>query len=195
MLLVVSLFWPGCRSAPAPVDRFYRIELPSPEAVRAMPAIDGVLLVDRLQVEALTGGRPLIYRASRDSVEILRRPYAVWSDAPTLMIQHVIADQLRAAGVADRVVLPSERAESDVILRGRLVQLEHVPRERIAFFEIELWLEYEGERSGESGWFGRFRYEEAMADGTPGAAVEAYRRSLARFCGELILALGSDEVR
>lgn len=200
LLLVSSLIFGsslcvGCRSPAPPGDHFYRIELPRSESVEGSRTLGGILLVDRFQVEALTGGRPLVYRESRDSVEVGRHPYAVWSEAPTLMIQYVIADQLRTAGVAERVVLPAERTEPDFILRGRLVRLEHVRRERIAILEVDLWLEGGGNRPADTGWSRHFRYEESMTDGTPAAAVEAYRRSLSRLSSELIIELDSRETR
>ena len=52
----------GCAGGPAPHHHYYRLEPSAPPARLATPKLDGVLVVDRLQAEAIASGRALLER-------------------------------------------------------------------------------------------------------------------------------------
>ena len=130
----------GCAAGPAPENHFYRLQADAPETSLEKPVFPGTLEVDLFRSDALAGERLLLVRAEPDSPEIRRLPYHYWVDAPTRMVQIEVATYLRAAGAADRVIMPATRVEPDYVLRGRIVRLERVlggptPRARI---ELEI---------------------------------------------------------
>lgn len=127
----------GCAGGVSPPDRHYRVEAPKPAAPLAKPLFPGTLVIQVPRSDAVLAGRPLVYRESRDALELHRRPYALWSDTPTRMLQQEIAKYLRAAGVAERVVTTDLRIEGDAMLTAHLERLEQI-LERPASVELVL---------------------------------------------------------
>jgi ABC-type uncharacterized transport system auxiliary subunit len=126
----------GCAGGPAPTHHYYRLEPGEPAASLGRPALDGVLVVDRLRAEAIASGRELLER-NASSPELRRRSYHHWVEPPPTMLQVGIVGYLRAAGVASQVVTPDLHLRPDYELAGRILAFERVvgssaPRVRIA---------------------------------------------------------------
>jgi ABC-type uncharacterized transport system auxiliary subunit len=126
----------GCAGGPAPTHHYYRLELAEPTATLEQPALEGVLVVDRLRAEAIASGRELLER-SADSPELRRRSHHHWVEPPPTMLQVRIVGYLRVAGVASHVVTPDLHLSTDYELAGRILAFERVlgsgaPRVRIA---------------------------------------------------------------
>ena len=126
----------GCAGGPAPTHHYYRVEPAEPAASLGQPALDGVLVVDRLRAEAIASGRELLER-NASSPELRRRSHHHWVEPPPTMLQVGIVGYLRAAGVASEVVTPDLHLSPDFELAGRILAFERVvgsgpPRVRIA---------------------------------------------------------------
>jgi len=116
----------GCLAGPAPADHFYRLEAAGAPAPLAEPALPGVLEVRPFRAEALTSERAILYRAEADAREVHRHAYHRWVETPPDMLQQLVADHLRRAGAAERVVTPALRVPADYELVGRIGRLEQV---------------------------------------------------------------------
>jgi ABC-type uncharacterized transport system auxiliary subunit len=188
MFACVAILLAGCAGGPAPTHHYYRLEPAEPGASLAQPALDGVLVVERLRAEAIASGRELLER-SASSPEIRRRSHHRWVEPPPTMLQVGIVGYLRAAGVASQVVTSDLHLSPDFELAGRILAFERVlgsgtPRVRIA---LELSLTRVEER--ELLLLGTYVDErEAQGEGIDDAArafAEAFSSILERLVAEL----------
>ena len=125
-LLGLSLLVAGCMSGPAPRDHYYRLEAPAPRAKLEPALLQGIVEVDRLRADALTRERTLLYRESSGDAEVLRHSYHRWIDSPTLLVQQQLVEFLSSAGAATRIVTPAVRVKPDLVIAGRLLELEQI---------------------------------------------------------------------
>ncbi len=135
LLACLGILLSGCAGGPAPTHHYYRLE-PAEPAALGEPALDGILVVDRLRAEAIASGRDLLER-NASSPELRRRTHHHWVEPPPTMLQVGIVGYLRAAGVASQVVTPDLHLSPDYELAGRILAFERVvgsgtPRVRIA---------------------------------------------------------------
>ena len=130
----------GCLGSSAPRDHFYRIDLAPPAAVLPAAVLPGTLEVERLRADALTRERAILRVPSADSLQVTPSTYHLWIDTPTVMLQRSLAEYLRLAGVADRVVLPEMNVEETYELSGWIERLVYVRSDDrvIAEFEFSL---------------------------------------------------------
>jgi ABC-type uncharacterized transport system auxiliary subunit len=138
MLVAIALWLAACAGPGAAPDRHYRLEAPAPTRRLDIPPIPGTLIVERLRGGGLIDQLPLVYRMERDSPELHQHRYSRWIDTPTVLLQQEMADHLRAAGVAERVVTSNLRVDGEFVLQGRLLRLERVLDDEIS---VELALE------------------------------------------------------
>ncbi len=124
--LALPLLVAGCMSGPAPRDHYYRLEAPAPRAKLEPAPLQGTVEVDRLRADALTRERTLLYRESSGDAEVRRHTYHQWIDSPTLLIQQQLVEFLRGAGAAPRVITPELRVKPDLVVAGRLLELEQI---------------------------------------------------------------------
>jgi ABC-type uncharacterized transport system auxiliary subunit len=124
--LALPLLVAGCASGPAPRDHFYRLEIPAPQTKLEPAPLDGTVEVDRLRADALTRERTLLYRVSSGDAEVRRHTYHQWIDSPTLLIQRQLVEFLREAGAARQVVTPEMRVKPDLVIDGRLLELQQI---------------------------------------------------------------------
>jgi ABC-type uncharacterized transport system auxiliary subunit len=182
-LLGAGLF--ACASGPAPRDHFYRIEIAPPAAGdRQLP---GTLEVERFTSDDTLRERALL-KSAPGSPEVTPYSYHRWVDSPTLLLQRALADYLRAAAVAERVVTPDAGATEDWQVNGYLRRLDSVvdaaPRVQV---EIELRMRHHaGEDLIEQKIYSA---EQAADDASPEAAARAISLAVgkvfAEFTGDL----------
>jgi cholesterol transport system auxiliary component len=122
-LLAIAIAWLGCVSGPAPRDHYYRLETAAPAAL-ASPKLAGTLEVERLRVETISQGRAMLYRDTSQSGEIEQYAYEHWVDPPSVMLRDDLVRYLREAGVAEEVVTPALRVDSQYLVSGRVVRFE-----------------------------------------------------------------------
>ena len=135
LLACLGILLSDCAGGPAPTHHYYRLE-PAEPAALGEPALDGILVVDRLRAEAIASGRDLLER-NASSPELRRRTHDHWVEPPPTMLQIGIVGYLRAAGVASQVITPDLHLCPDYELAGRILAFERVvgsgtPRVRIA---------------------------------------------------------------
>lgn len=142
LLIAATVILAGCFGSappPPPRDRYYRLLVSTSSATVPTP-IPGVLLVKRLDADALLRERPILFSMSGKSYELQQHDYHYWTDPPPGMMQSQMATYLRRRGVARTVVTPNMRIRADYEIGGRIKRLERLlgggpPR---VFVEIEL---------------------------------------------------------
>ncbi|MFQ5415978.1 MAG: ABC-type transport auxiliary lipoprotein family protein [Myxococcota bacterium] len=185
--------WLGCASGPAPRDHFYRLTLDAPES-RAAPILSGTLEVEHLRVEAVAQGRRILYRETGPVEEIAQHAYHQWANPPSVMLQDAMVEYFRAANVAETVVTPAVRIESDHLVSGRIVRLERLLGAERAEVVIELELILARSKGHRLRWIETYRAQQAASGKSVGDSVAAFEAAmeaiLARFVAD-IEALGS----
>ncbi len=125
VLLAAAAGLGGCAAGtPAPPDRFLRLSPPAPPALNA-PVLDGPVLVKRFTADGVLGQRPLLYSRPGAPGVLQQYNYVYWAESPTVMLQALTVDALRAARVASRVITPQYGADAPYVLVGTLRALEH----------------------------------------------------------------------
>jgi ABC-type uncharacterized transport system auxiliary subunit len=162
----------ACTLGPAPVDQYYRLTVPTPEALPA-PVLHGAVEVEQLQGTPLTRERPLLRSDGADAVEIVPARFQLWETSPTLAVQLELMRWIEARGLADDAVTPQLRAEHAWRIQGRLARFERVPG--AVLVEVELSLI--GTANGRVVVSRSYRSEEAAAD-DPSEAARAFGRAL-----------------
>jgi ABC-type uncharacterized transport system auxiliary subunit len=112
----------GCGSlSPPPKDTFYRLDFELPEVQGASAEERAVIYLPPFWASGLHSERALVF-AHEDGASLEQQVYHFWIDSPRIMLQHALADHIRAA-VGARVILEPATAAA-LTLRGRLRRLE-----------------------------------------------------------------------
>lgn len=151
----------GCFGGPAPRDHFYRIDQSQPQASLSQPVLKGTLGIDRFRTDALTRERSILRVESSGSVRVTPYAYQLWVDTPTVILQRDLAEFMRLAGVAERVVLPEMNVEEEYEVAGWIERLVHVTGNDSVVVEMEFSLS----RSRGGGQLLRRRYHAEQATG------------------------------
>jgi ABC-type uncharacterized transport system auxiliary subunit len=162
----------ACTLGPAPVDHYYRLAVPTPEALPA-PVLPGVVEVEQLQGTPLTRERPLLRSDGADAVEIVPARFQLWETSPTLAVQLELMRWIEARGLADDAVAPQLRADHDWRIEGRLARFERVPGAVLVEVELSLVRSADGRLVVSRS----YRVEEPSAD-DPADAARAFGRAL-----------------
>lgn len=175
----------ACVAGPAPRDRFYRLNVATPEG--SGPRLPGSLVVERFTSDDVLRERGML-RVESGGAEVAPYVYHLWVESPTLLLQRALADYLRAAAVADSVMTPDAGATEDWHVNGHLRRFDQLlapsPRVRV---ELELRLR---RRGGETLVSQKVYAAESPADAAdPEAAARAFSAAVeqifARFAADL----------
>jgi len=176
-LLAIAIAWVGCASGPAPRDHYYRLETAAPAAL-ASPKVAGTLEVERLRVETISQGRAMLYREASQPGEIEQYAYHHWVDPPGVMLRDDLVRYLREAGVAEQVVTPAVRVESDYVVSGRLVRLESILGGSDPSVVVEIELALTRQEGRKLLLLETYREERVAPGGGVTAAVAAYDQAV-----------------
>lgn len=134
LLALVALLGTGCgTAAPRPADIYFALE-PGGErtAIGATPppggaTRPGTLVVNEFATRGLLGGRQIIFRTEAEPLRVQRYEHLLWAEPVPRALSRNLSDALRAAGVFERVLLPSDRGRPDYLLNGEVDMFEHRP--------------------------------------------------------------------
>lgn len=178
----------ACSSPPAPRDTFYRLDLAPPAHRFDKPALPGVLEVNRLDTDGVLSERALAYQEPGKGIQRYR--YDFWSEPPGVLLQDRIAQMLKAANAAERIVTPDLRVPPDYALRGKVRRFEQIAGANKVAVEVQLVLV--NARNGDLVMMETYAAEVPAAADTPEAAVAAIGRGadqvMARFLADLAAA-------
>lgn len=174
----------GCLGSTPPRDHFYRLETARPAEVLPSPALKGTLEVERFRTDSLTRERAILRAPSADSLQVSPSTYHLWIDTPTVMLQRSLAEYLRLAGVADRVVLPEMNVDETHELSGWIERLVYVRDAGIVIAELEFSLiDARGTRQALRR---RYRAEVATGGTEMDAVVVAFNTAVGEIFGQLL---------
>jgi len=130
-LLILILGGCATSQAPLPDDNYYRIAALVPAAKPdisspAKPPIDGLLMVAELDSDALHGERALLYSDDPAHRQLRQDHYNYWSDAPPSLIQSLLVERLRTAGLAQQTLRYNTDLQADTLLSGRVRRFEQL---------------------------------------------------------------------
>ena len=187
ILLVVALLMiqGGCLSAPAPADRFYRLEVPNAAARLDLPRLRGRLVVDSIRGSAMALERLMLHRSADDPSQVRRAGYDHWVDPPPAMVQRAVVEFLRSANAAEAVITPEMRLDADFRLAGRVNRFERLVADGSARATIELEFNLVRIDDHELLLLKTYREEEDAAGSEIGDSVEAFSRALHRILERL----------
>ena len=187
VLLVVAGLLSACGVPPSvPQDRYYRIDVASPDAGSAV--LNGVVEMDRFGAEGLSSGRAIVFVAQGEGLALQEYNYDFWIEPPSVMLRDALIGYLRAANVAQVFVNPEMRANAPYLMTGRIHRLETLwDNSPAAAVELELALT--DTRTGAIKLVRSYMVEVPAEDGTVKAAVEAANTAVsdifARFLSDL----------
>lgn len=186
-LMAVGLVSACAAPAPAPDDKFYRLDVRAAQPGDVV--LDGVVEINRFVASGSLANRPLLY-AQPGSNAVSEYHYHFWMEAPPILLQSAMVSYLRSTQVAKRVVMPEMRVQPDYTVMGRILRLETVRGEKpLGAVTFELTLRREAD--GELLVLGEYRAEVSSgANGlqTDVAAIErAVNDAFTRFVGKSVV--------
>ena len=190
LVLLLSLGAAGClgSAAPVPSDHFYRAVVPAPAPTAQGARFDGVVVVNPLKANTLLRERAVAYSLIDRQHVIQQHNYHYWADPPPQLLQRQLADFLREADFADRVVLPDRRRNPDFEVDGRIRRLERVIGRDRVMVAVELEIMISRERNGETIFAGLYKREVEVPDSRVDTSIRAINKALgeiyARFVSE-----------
>ncbi len=167
----------ACSQPEVPADRYYRLQLGAPGASATRAVLKGTLEVERFIADGLIAGRPILHSAAGKPNEIREYNYHFWTEPPIVLLRDQLVTYLRAAKIADTVVTPEIRVNSDYVITGKIKRLEKIDGDRPkAAIELDLALRKTG--GGKLLYLESFRVEADAKDNSVAAAIEALNEAL-----------------
>lgn len=177
---LVAAVLTGCGgSARIPDDSFYRLDIPAPAAVRAVPALDGIVRIEVDAAAPVYRDRSLLYSSADAPARLRRYHYHHWIDTPPRLLEQRLADYLRVAGVARQVVARDERLDGRYRLRLQVQRFEHQRGRDGGRVSLAVELVMSEGAGGEPLLRERLHSEQAVAGDAFPAVVDAYRQCVA----------------
>jgi ABC-type uncharacterized transport system auxiliary subunit len=125
VLLALAATLSACGGgAPPPPEHFYR--LTAPALAPATKPLPGILVVERLRADGVTGERPMAHSKAGQEKSLETYRYHYWTEAPGKMLQQLLAKSLKDAKAARDVLTDEVKVDGDFILKGRLLHFEQV---------------------------------------------------------------------
>ncbi|MBF0167672.1 MAG: membrane integrity-associated transporter subunit PqiC [Alphaproteobacteria bacterium] len=123
-LILLAVVLVSCGGAPPPAEHFYRLS--APVLAPAAKPLTGLLIVERLGADGVTGERPMVHTRQGQEKNLETYRYHYWIEAPGRMLAQHLAEALGTSKAASKVVTGDLRVEGDWILKGRLKHFEQV---------------------------------------------------------------------
>lgn len=182
-LIAIFSLLGGCAQKPVPEDNFYRLTLKGPDQT-AMRLPQGVIQIERLVADGLTGGRAIVFSDSGRPSLAQSYHYHFWIEPPTILLQIALADTLRKAG-APQVVTPELRVEPDFTITGRIRAFEQV-RGSPSFVRAQVELALTERASGKLVMFKSYTAEPRTNGDGVGQAVTQISAAIDQIYGQFL---------
>lgn len=185
---VLTLVLAGCQggSDPAPVDRFYRIAISTPEMPEG-PSLPGTVMVDRLDADGLMRERPVVYSMDADGFSLAQHEYDYWVEPPARLLQAELVRYLRSAGIARSVVTPELRVESDFEVIGTVRRFERLIGRSAPRVAVTLELALVDRAGDRPRVVKTYSAEIVCPDDTVDASVSAFNEAIAAIFAEFLI--------
>ncbi|CAA6605872.1 ABC-type uncharacterized transport system, auxiliary component [Rhodospirillaceae bacterium LM-1] len=178
-LLALALPLSACGGAPPPAEHFYR--LTTPVVTASAKPLPGILVVERLRADGVTGERPMAHSRADQPQSLDTYRYHFWTEAPGRMLQQHLAKSLNDAKSASQVMTDEAKVEGAWLLKGRLMHFEQVlGSQPKVVIEADMTLMKAKDYSLVHRAL--YREEEPAQGESPAAAVDAMQKAFARLC-------------
>ena len=210
IIILLALTLGGCAAsqAPLPDDNYYRLAalIPATNAggspgvntglnPAAKPPINGLLMVEELDSDALHGERALLYSDDPGHRQLRRDHYNYWSDAPPRLIQGILVARLRAAGLARQTLHYSSDIQADTLLSGRVQRFEQLIDGERARVIVAVELQLLDSGAPQPRRLTDYREEVILTDTSTAAAIGGFEQALNhiidRFISDILADHGS----
>jgi ABC-type uncharacterized transport system auxiliary subunit len=179
-------FAAGCTTARAP--HYYRLSL-APMAASSNPSPFPVsILVGRLNAPRILRDDRVVYGMS--DVELGVDEYHRWIEAPTEMVEELLAQKLRRSGQYKAVQRVSSTARGDYILRGHLISFNEMDDPSGIKARFNIHLELFDQKSGSVVWNDSYSQDEPVEKKSVTAVVQALQKNVNAGIDQLTAHLG-----
>lgn len=157
--------------------RYYTLSIPPGTAgPQAQPPLPVTIIVGRLNAPHLLRDDRVVYAMS--DVELGVDEYHRWSEPPTLMIERLLVERLRASGQYKAVQHLSSTTRGDYILRGHLGALNEVDDASGVKARFTLQLELIDVKAGNVVWNDRYTSDDPAPEKTVRSVVQTLQKSV-----------------
>ncbi len=186
LALILALVLAGCQSAPgpAPVDRFYRVAIPAPDAMGV--SLPGTVQVGRLDADGLMRERPVVYSDDDGALSLAQHEYDYWIEPPARLLQVELVQYLRSAGIARSVVTPELRIRPDFEVVGTVRRFERLIGRSGPSVVVSLDLALVDRNDDRLRVVDTYSAEIDCADSTVDTSVAAFNRALTAIFAEFL---------
>ncbi len=122
MHLIAVLTLCACSTAPAPPERFYRVEAPAASSTTSLPAR---IVVEPFEAYGVYNERPILYLSADASGTLQQYHYQFWGEPPGVMLHDALIAYLRTAFSGAQIESAGGRVRGDYVVHARLKRLEH----------------------------------------------------------------------
>lgn len=183
-LALLGLLTVACGSAPRTF--YYTVEKnPSPGRSASM---SGQVGVAKPSASHLLRQDRIVYFSNQNELNYYH--YHRWAEPPAALIQLLVIQELRAAGLFDDVVAYRAQPGLDYVLRGQLLAMEEVDDGAEVKARFELALELVRQQDKRSLWSQQHRCERPVSGETVEAVVSAINGCVDETLTQLTRALG-----
>ena len=112
----------ACSTAPAPPERFYRVEAPAASSTTSLP---GRIVVEPFEAYGVYNERPILYLDAAASGTLQQYHYQFWAEPPGVMLRDALIANLRTAFSGAQIESAGGRVRGDYVVHARLKRLEH----------------------------------------------------------------------
>lgn len=187
---LVGLVVSACSTAPAPRDRYYRLDMNNVQSqIGTVEQLFGTLLVDRPAAQGLGTERPILYVDAASPSEVQQYTYHHWEDSPVVLMHRALISGLRMTGVAKTVVSPEIRARYDVELSGKLIRFERLVDGENVSVHVRLELVFENLNTQEVQWLEEFQSTQTAKSSAMVDTVAAFEVAAADIVAQIIARL------
>lgn len=122
LAITLGLTLSACSVAPAPPDRYYRVEVPP---AGSTTNFSGRILIEPFEAYGIYNERPLVFHAADASSALEQYHYQFWAEPPGMMLRDAMIAYLRTGLSGAQVEAAGGRQRGDLTVHTRLKRLEH----------------------------------------------------------------------
>jgi ABC-type uncharacterized transport system auxiliary subunit len=166
----------------------YSLPLTRVASLSETPLSSEAVMVEGFGSDAVLGHRALAWREAAAPNEIHTYSRHLWSQAPPRIVQDHIVSCLRSANAFALVTYPYERSETSLVLGGELRRFEQSIDQNgasAALITVDISLSDRTRRR--VALQERLTIDAVAEDGTPQAAIIAFRNALRGLCEQLLV--------
>jgi len=178
LVLTATLALAGCGAPVVPDFTYYRLPRPQPAEPLAVPAFTDPLVVDAFSADGLYADQALVYALDADAQQLRQYHYQLWTDPPVRILQRRLIASLRELRLSPQVTDELPASHPSVRISGIILRFDRVPASGGGWNAVVALKLRADARDGTPLVDDYYRAEQAAADPSMKATVDAYGRAL-----------------